>query len=108
MKAPLQPGTRKPIRSARPVADVAGNDPLKSRKITPGIEKEPPHPEAREVPLHGLIAAALEISDERAETLRRMKSALERGDDLLALEAARELCGLEHEQKSHRAYTSFN
>jgi hypothetical protein len=76
---------------------------MKSRKTIPIVTgKETPPAKAQEIPVHGLIAAALEISAKRAQTLRCMKSALERGDDFKALQMARELCGLENEQQSRR------
>jgi len=50
---------------------------------------------------HGLCEAALEIATRRAETLARLRVALENGKDAEALRIARELCGVEHEQKRH-------
>ena len=54
-----------------------------------------------------LVEAALEISRERAAVLARLRAALEAGDDLAALDCARELCGL-HEQKSNRTHPRVN
>lgn len=51
--------------------------------------------------LKGLLEAALEISSKRRNTLVRLRAALEQGDDVEALNLARELCGLDHGQKSH-------
>jgi hypothetical protein len=49
--------------------------------------------------LDGLIDAALQISSQRREILTRMRSALQKGDDLAALKYARELCGLAEQRK---------
>ncbi len=58
--------------------------------------------------LGGLVGAALEIARRRRETLARLRAALERGDDAEALRLAKELCGVEHEQKSDRTRPRLN
>jgi hypothetical protein len=58
--------------------------------------------------LSGVLNAALEIADKRRETLTRLRAALEKGDDTEALEVARALCGIEHEQEGYRAGSRVN
>ncbi|MFY9731966.1 MAG: hypothetical protein WB723_04210 [Candidatus Acidiferrales bacterium] len=50
--------------------------------------------------LKGLVDAAIEIADARRQTLQRMRTALERGDDTEALKFARELCGLNQDEQA--------
>lgn len=56
----------------------------------------------------GLVDAAMEIAQRRRETLRRLRRALETSEDAEALNVARELCGIENEQESHRTDTRIN
>src|SRR5438034_2344549 len=56
----------------------------------------------------GLVKKALEISRKRSEALALLRAALERGDDTEALRLARELCGIEHEQKSDPTHPSVD
>lgn len=58
--------------------------------------------------LTGVLDAALEIARKRGDTLVRLRAALEQGNDVEALKLARELCGLDHEQKSHRTRSRVN
>jgi len=58
--------------------------------------------------VNGILDAALEISARRAETLSRMRHALEQGDESEALSLAKELVGIDDEQKSNRIDTSVN
>lgn len=58
--------------------------------------------------LSGLLDAALEIAGRRGETLARLRNALRAGKNLEALTLARELCGLENEQKVHRTDPRVN
>lgn len=51
----------------------------------------------------GVIDAALEIARKRKETLGQLKTALLDGDTDEAIKLARDLCGIDHEQESHRA-----
>lgn len=44
--------------------------------------------------LDSIVSAALEISKRRIALLERMRAAFESNDTLLALDLARELCGL--------------
>jgi hypothetical protein len=54
----------------------------------------------------GLLNAALEIAQRRANTLRELRQALVRGDDLLAISLSRKVCGLKvcglDDKKNHR------
>lgn len=63
---------------------------------------------AKDPSLTGVLDAALEIARRRRNTLARLRAALEQGDDTEALKLARELCGIDHEQKSHRTDTRVN
>jgi uncharacterized protein YpiB (UPF0302 family) len=58
----------------------------------------------------GIIEAAIEISERRRELLSRLKDALERGDETVALALAKQLCGMEgnDEQKSDRVNPRIN
>jgi hypothetical protein len=47
------------------------------------------------------IGSALEIARRRAQTLGRIKAALESGDNVTAVGLMRVYCGLDDEQKSH-------
>jgi len=58
--------------------------------------------------LNGLIDAALAISDRRCEILRNLREALDRGDDQQALVYARQLVGLENDQKGNRTNPGIN
>jgi hypothetical protein len=49
---------------------------------------------ATEPDFSGVFDRAIEIGRRRADTLRQLRSALESGDDALALSIAREVCGL--------------
>lgn len=53
----------------------------------------------------GLVNAALEIAERRADTLRQLKAVLLSNDDELALSLARKVCGLN--EKSNRANKSL-
>jgi hypothetical protein len=61
-------------------------------------------------PNQGIIDAAIEISVKRREALSRLRDALERGDNELALELAKQLCGMESndEQKNNRIDKGIN
>ena len=61
-----------------------------------------------ETNLAGLLDAALEIALRRRNTLLRLRAALEQGNDTQALKLARELCGISHEQESHRTHPRVN
>ena len=50
----------------------------------------------------GIIAAALEIAQDRRDTLSAMRAAYERGDDAEVLRLGRALCGLANDAKSRR------
>lgn len=50
--------------------------------------------------IRGTLEAALEIAEQRANTLRQLRDALESNDDVEALSIARKLCGLN--EKSDR------
>lgn len=50
----------------------------------------------------GVMSAALEIAQRRADTLRQLRNALKRGDDAEALSIARKVCGLN--EKSDRTF----
>ena len=54
----------------------------------------------------GLVDAALEIAERRANTLRQLKTALLSNDDAKALSLARKLCGIN--EKSHRTFKSID
>jgi len=57
--------------------------------------------EETEIPnWNGLIDAAIEIGRKRHDRLRRMKVALESGNDAEALRFARQLCGLEDKKSN--------
>ena len=58
--------------------------------------------------LTGLLDVALAIAAKRRDTLLRLRAALEQGDDVEALKLARELCGLNHEQESHRTHSRLD
>jgi hypothetical protein len=56
-----------------------------------------------------LVNAALEISMRRRAVLGLLRKALESGDEVQALELAKQLCGLERERETgHRAHSSIN
>jgi hypothetical protein len=55
-----------------------------------------------------LVERALEISANRRQTLERLRTALEQGNDAEALQIAKELCGLENDQKCYRADPRVN
>ena len=54
----------------------------------------------------GLVDAALEIAEQRTQTLRQLRHALERGDNDLALSLARKVCRLN--EKSNRTPSRFD
>jgi hypothetical protein len=54
------------------------------------------------------IHSALEIARRRAQTLGRIKWALETCDDAAALKLMRVYCGLDDEQKSHSTPSRVN
>lgn len=56
----------------------------------------------------GVIDAALEIARRRRDTLAQLRAALETGNREQALTLAKELCGLAHEQESHRTDPCVN
>jgi hypothetical protein len=58
--------------------------------------------------MNGLIDAALEVSERRRAILERMRKAFEIGNDQEALSLAKELCGVNNEQKSNRTYPGLN
>jgi hypothetical protein len=49
----------------------------------------------------GLVDAAIEIGHKRHDILKRMRSALENGDNAEALRLGRELCGIEEHDSSN-------
>ncbi len=55
----------------------------------------------------GVIDAILEVGRQRKDLLVQLRRALQSGDDSLALEFARQLCGLGHEE-SNRANSRIN
>jgi hypothetical protein len=55
-----------------------------------------------------VIDSALEIARRRAQTLGRIRAALESGDDVKAVKLMRIYCGLDDEQKSHSTPSRFN
>ena len=57
--------------------------------------------------MRGLLEAALDISRKRRDILVKLKAALEAGDDIKALELARELCGVDYE-KGNRTNSRVN
>lgn len=58
--------------------------------------------------LKGLLDAALEIGRKRNAVLQRMRSALERNDNVEALRLGKELCGLEDKKTSNRTDPGIN
>ena len=54
------------------------------------------------------IDSALEIASRRAQTLGRIRAALESGDDATALRLIRIYCGMEDEQEGHSTSSSVN
>jgi hypothetical protein len=54
------------------------------------------------------IASALEIARRRAQTLSRIRTALESGDNATAVRLMRIYCGLDDEQKSHSTPSGVN
>ena len=82
---------------------------MTNQMITPGSEMctlSPPVDSTKST-LTGVVLAALEISQRRRDTMRRLKAALEGGDDAGALEIARELCGIDHDERN-RTNTHIN
>jgi hypothetical protein len=62
-----------------------------------------PDPEARsDADASGLLRAALEISARRRETLARLKTALEAGDDAGAIRLARIYTGIDDDEACDR------
>jgi hypothetical protein len=61
-----------------------------------------------ELALDGALDAALEIARRRRDTLAHLRGALEAGNQELALAFAKELCGLTHDQTSHRTDPRVN
>jgi len=57
---------------------------------------------------NALMETALEIAQERRDTLAKLRAALEHGDDVQALQFARRLCGLTNDQESHRINPRLN
>lgn len=53
--------------------------------------------------MNGLLDTALEIAHEQDALMVQLRSALELGDQVRAIAVARELCGLNREEESHRA-----
>jgi len=49
---------------------------------------------ATPIALSGVVDAILEVSRQRKSLLDRLRAALQSGDDTVALELARQLCGL--------------
>ena len=54
------------------------------------------------------IGSALEIARRRAQTLGRIRAALESCDNATAVKLMRVYCGLDHEQKSHSTPSRIN
>ena len=54
------------------------------------------------------IGSALEIARRRAQTLGRIRAALESSDDATAIKLMRVYCGLDDEQKSHSTHSRIN
>ena len=54
------------------------------------------------------IGSALEIARRRAQTLGRIRAALESGDNVTAIKLMRVYCGLDDEQKSHSTPSRVN
>jgi hypothetical protein len=52
--------------------------------------------------LEGILDAALEIAEERRDTLRRLREALKAKNVAEVFRAAEELCGLSDDEKSNR------
>lgn len=61
-----------------------------------------------ETALDGTLDAVLEIARRRRDTLAQLRVALEAGNQELALKFAKELCGLTHDQASHRTDPRIN
>jgi hypothetical protein len=64
--------------------------------------------DAAGVDLDGVLDAALEIARRRRDTLAQLRAALEAGNQEQAITLAKELCGLTHEQESHRTDPRVN
>jgi hypothetical protein len=58
--------------------------------------------------LAAAIDSALEIARRRAQTLGRIRAALESGDNATAVKLMRVYCGLDDEQKSHSTPSRVN
>ena len=58
--------------------------------------------------LSGVLDAALEIARRRRDTLAQLRAALEAGNQEQAITLATELCGLAHDQESHRTNSRIN
>ena len=54
------------------------------------------------------IGSALEIARRRAQTLVRIRAALESCDNAMAIKLMRVFCGLDDEQKSHSTPSRIN
>jgi hypothetical protein len=54
------------------------------------------------------IGSALEIARRRAQTLGRIRAALESCDNAMAIRLMRVYCGLDNEQKSHSTPSRVN
>lgn len=54
------------------------------------------------------IGSALEIARRRAQTLGRIRAALESGDNATAIKLMRVYCGVDDEQKSHSTPSRVN
>jgi hypothetical protein len=63
---------------------------------------------SNEANLNGVVTAALEIAAKRSETLARLRAAVKSGNDAEGLKIARELCGVDNEQKSDRTHPRVN
>lgn len=49
-----------------------------------------------------IVKAIAEVGRQRNELLAKLREALQSGNNLLALDLARELCGLNHVEERHR------
>jgi hypothetical protein len=57
--------------------------------------------------MSGVIDAVLEVGRQRKALLAQLRAALQSGNDSGALELARQLCGIQHEE-SHRTNPRLN
>jgi hypothetical protein len=55
-----------------------------------------------------IVKAIAEVGRQRNELLAKLREALQSGNTLLALDLARELCGLNHAEERHRTNSRIN